>query len=78
MQNSVPTSLAWDWQRQDTAGVAAGLEVALELIPYRRDQPVALNKTDLVTHGRQSATRYVHKMVLYHKLHARLLKTSRS
>src|SRR5690606_36513676 len=27
-----------------------------------RDPPIALNKTDLIIHGRKSATRYVHKM----------------
>src|SRR5690606_13265397 len=57
-----PAQLARGWQRQHTTGVTAGLEVALELVPHRRDQPIALNKTDLIIHGRKSATRYVHKM----------------
>src|SRR5690554_5952333 len=50
--------------------------MTLELFPYHRDEPLALNKTDLKTHGKCSATRYVHEMVLNYQLHARSLKTA--
>ncbi len=78
MQDLLPSNVVNRWYRQHGANVTAGREVARELVPYRRQQPISLYETDLVIYGRQSATRRVHEMVFDYQLYLRLLKAPRS